>query len=50
MEKIDFISLDISKIKLYKTKCFDTIIMNPPFGTRKEGIDIIFLKKAIEVL
>lgn len=28
----------------------DTIVMNPPFGTKNnEGIDIIFLKKAIEV-
>mmetsp|Transcript_18795 Transcript_18795/g.16266 ORF Transcript_18795/g.16266 Transcript_18795/m.16266 type:complete len:92 (+) Transcript_18795:425-700(+) len=22
--------------------------MNPPFGTRKEGIDMVFLKKALE--
>ncbi|EXX76111.1 uncharacterized protein OCT59_009183 [Rhizophagus irregularis] len=28
----------------------DTIVMNPPFGTKNnEGIDIIFLKKAIEI-
>jgi predicted RNA methylase len=28
---------------------FDTVIMNPPFGTRKEHADRDFLEKAIEV-
>jgi len=28
----------------------DTVVMNPPFGTKNNnGIDMIFLKKAIEV-
>ena len=26
---------------------FDTIVMNPPFGTRKAGIDTLFLTKAL---
>ncbi|MEM2896191.1 MAG: METTL5 family protein [Candidatus Bathyarchaeia archaeon] len=28
---------------------FDTVLMNPPFGSWKRGADMIFLKKAIEV-
>jgi len=30
-------------------KAFDTVIMNPPFGTRKKGADLIFLKMAISL-
>jgi len=28
---------------------FDTVLMNPPFGTWKRGFDVKFLKKAIEI-
>eukprot|EP00939_MAST-03C_sp_MAST-3C-sp1_P002019 g2019.t1 len=28
-------------------KMFDTVIMNPPFGTRVKGIDVLFLEKAL---
>lgn len=28
---------------------FDTIIMNPPFGTKIKGIDMVFLEKAFKV-
>jgi putative methylase len=28
---------------------FDTALMNPPFGTRKRGADVQFLKKALEI-
>ena len=32
------------------TKIVDTVIMNPPFGTKKrKGVDMVFLKKAIDV-
>ncbi|ORY99379.1 methyltransferase-like protein 5-like protein [Syncephalastrum racemosum] len=27
----------------------DTIVMNPPFGTKNKGVDMVFLKKAIEL-
>jgi len=49
VEEIDLIKADISQLKLSKTKNFETIIMNPPFGTRKAGIDMAFLKAGIEV-
>ncbi len=48
-EEMDLIKVDISQLKLSKTKYYDTIIMNPPFGTRKAGIDVAFLKKGLEV-
>ena len=27
----------------------DVVVMNPPFGTRRKGIDIVFLEKATQV-
>ncbi len=27
---------------------FDTVVMNPPFGTRNRGIDVLFLQHAIK--
>lgn len=32
-----------------KPKIFDTIIMNPPFGTKVKGADLVFLKSAIDM-
>ncbi|EAS02406.3 methyltransferase-like protein (macronuclear) [Tetrahymena thermophila SB210] len=29
-------------------KLFDTVVMNPPFGTKDEGIDVVFLEKAFQ--
>ncbi|KAL4479263.1 hypothetical protein ABPG72_011475 [Tetrahymena utriculariae] len=29
-------------------KIFDTVVMNPPFGTKEEGIDVVFLEKAFQ--
>lgn len=29
-----------------KHKLLDIIVMNPPFGTKDEGIDLVFLEKA----
>lgn len=46
--KIDFIIQDIEKLQ-FKSNIVDTIIMNPPFGTRNKGIDLLFLQKAIKV-
>lgn len=43
---MDMINIDIQSVSL-KNK-FDTIIMNPPFGTRNAGIDTIFLTKGLE--
>jgi putative methylase len=42
---IDFLLGDIDTIK----GSFDVTIMNPPFGSWKRGLDMRFLKKAIEI-
>jgi predicted RNA methylase len=34
---------------LVENKKIDVVIMNPPFGTKKKGIDMIFLQKALQV-
>ncbi|KAI8053685.1 S-adenosyl-L-methionine-dependent methyltransferase [Gilbertella persicaria] len=49
--EMDFINTDLSEAKLdeFRGK-LDTIIMNPPFGTKSnKGIDMVLLKKAVEV-
>ena len=59
-ENIDFFEID--NIELLNCDCqkmlnqdarsnslntkFDTVIMNPPFGTKNQGIDLLFLKLA----
>lgn len=49
---IDFVLTDLSLetdvLARYKG-CLDTIVMNPPFGTKNKGVDMVLLKKAIEV-
>ena len=42
---LDLIIGDVAAIK----GNFDTSVMNPPFGTRTRGADVIFLEKAIEL-
>jgi len=61
VENIDFIMADIEKLRLNgsdfhsqnknknKKKPFDVVVMNPPFGTKNKGADMIFLQKAIEL-
>ncbi|XP_010526455.1 PREDICTED: methyltransferase-like protein 5 [Tarenaya hassleriana] len=45
---IDFIQCDITSLKL-KGQLVDTVVMNPPFGTRKKGADMDFLSVAMKV-
>lgn len=53
--KNDFWNLRLVKVSnrmdlsLKKKIIVDTVIMNPPFGTKMKGIDSIFLEKAFEV-
>uniref|UniRef100_A0A1J3IEL4 Methyltransferase-like protein 5 n=1 Tax=Noccaea caerulescens TaxID=107243 RepID=A0A1J3IEL4_NOCCA len=46
--EIDFVQCDITKLEL-KGKIVDTVVMNPPFGTRKKGADMEFLSAAMKV-
>jgi putative methylase len=43
--KVDFIIGDIECV----AGCFDTTLMNPPFGSWHKGADVKFLKKALEI-
>ncbi|RUS14660.1 hypothetical protein BC937DRAFT_93501 [Endogone sp. FLAS-F59071] len=48
----DFVLMDLSaeesSLDGFQGK-LDTIVMNPPFGTKNKGIDMVFLKKAINI-
>mmetsp|Transcript_7230 Transcript_7230/g.12018 ORF Transcript_7230/g.12018 Transcript_7230/m.12018 type:complete len:170 (-) Transcript_7230:58-567(-) len=43
---IDFVQADVQSLKLNYD--FDTVVMNPPFGTRNSGIDTAFVMKGME--
>jgi hypothetical protein len=43
-ESIDLIRGNVANLSL---KTFDTVVTNPPFGTRCKGADMVFLKAAI---
>ncbi|XP_022755015.1 methyltransferase-like protein 5 isoform X5 [Durio zibethinus] len=45
---IDFVQCDISNLG-WRGQIVDTVVMNPPFGTRKKGADIDFLFVALKV-
>ena len=42
---INWISMAVENID----ESYDTIIMNPPFGSQRPGADAIFLEKALEL-
>lgn len=49
---VDLVQADVKQIlyrKSDKRLVFDTVIMNPPFGTRENGIDMVFLELATKV-
>ncbi|KMZ60336.1 Ribosomal L11 methyltransferase [Zostera marina] len=45
---IDLMLSDIKGLN-WRGPLVDTVVMNPPFGTRNEGIDMEFLKTALKV-
>ena len=44
-DTVDLVQANLEQLDIRSD--FDTIVMNPPFGTRKAGIDTLFLKKAL---
>eukprot|EP00026_Physarum_polycephalum_P006557 Phypoly_transcript_06605.p2 GENE.Phypoly_transcript_06605~~Phypoly_transcript_06605.p2 ORF type:complete len:207 (-),score=42.01 Phypoly_transcript_06605:60-680(-) len=46
--EIDYIITNVEKLNI-RAPLFDTIIMNPPFGTKIKGIDMVFLEKAFKM-
>ncbi|GBN21479.1 Methyltransferase-like protein 5 [Araneus ventricosus] len=51
LENIDFIQCDVQDLSESRwQKAFDTVILNPPFGTKSnKGIDMMFLKTALSL-
>lgn len=50
LDDCNFVLCDIKNaLKFVKPKMFDTIVMNPPFGTKVKGADLVFLKAAIHM-
>lgn len=55
--EIDFVLADVASLNTsespllerLKSGEFDTVIMNPPFGTKTKGIDMVFLEVASKV-
>ncbi|XP_057537585.1 uncharacterized protein LOC130815214 isoform X2 [Amaranthus tricolor] len=45
---VNFVQCDIRNFE-FREKIIDTIVMNPPFGTRKKGADMDFLSVALKV-
>ncbi|EYU32950.1 hypothetical protein ABFS82_11G050500 [Erythranthe guttata] len=45
---MDFVQCDIRNLGL-SDRNIDTVVMNPPFGTRKKGADMEFLSVALKV-
>ncbi|KAF5894959.1 methyltransferase-like protein 5, partial [Clarias magur] len=50
LPNIDMVQCDVCSVESLYTKKFDTVIMNPPFGTKhNQGIDMQFLKTALSM-
>lgn len=50
---IDFVCADVATgeflTKKGKEPLFDIVVMNPPFGTKRKGIDMVFLQTALRM-
>lgn len=46
---IDFLRCDVRQVALQGRLKADTVVMNPPFGTRRQGADMEFLRAAFQL-
>ncbi|XP_042404104.1 rRNA N6-adenosine-methyltransferase METTL5-like [Zingiber officinale] len=46
--EMDFMQCDINNLR-WRDHLVHTVVMNPPFGTRRKGSDVEFLAKALKV-
>lgn len=50
IDNIDLVNVDIESLKEGWTNKFDTVIMNPPFGTKhNKGLDLKFLQTGLKM-
>lgn len=47
--QVDFVRCDVGALGMQSRLRADTVIMNPPFGTRRKGADMDFLRAAFQV-
>ncbi|KAL7752197.1 hypothetical protein RI367_002242 [Sorochytrium milnesiophthora] len=45
---VDIVLSDVESLNTARIRA-DTVLMNPPFGTKNAGIDMVFLRKATEM-
>lgn len=45
---MELVQCDISNLR-WQGQVVDTVVMNPPFGTRKKGADMVFLSLALKI-
>lgn len=48
-DRVDIVQADLTNLQFAPLMRVDTVIMNPPFGTKTAGIDMVFLKRAVEI-
>lgn len=50
-DEVELINADVSTIPEILKERFDTVLLNPPFGTKDNaGVDMMFLKQALSML
>ena len=48
--QIDFLQANVSQLESQAVSLWaDVVVMNPPFGTRRKGADLEFLRAAFQV-
>lgn len=48
-ELVDLVQADLATDVFKASKIFDTVVMNPPFGTKRKGVDILFLQTGLNL-
>lgn len=52
-EAVDFLQVDLTSEQFWSKapprRPFDTVVMNPPFGTKRKGVDMAFLQVAAQL-
>lgn len=49
IDNVDLVNADVTRAPLWRCgQLFDTVVMNPPFGTKTRGVDMHFLRAGWE--
>jgi len=50
IDNVDIVNSDVKNIDCGERRKFDTVVMNPPFGTKhNKGLDMVFLRKGLDM-